>query len=149
MLVLIPSSCPRCVCLLEASFYWLGCFLIYRLYFMLCCSCWQSIFFPQIMVFGGASVTFILLAVLLGPLPWLALCLPTLKETFCTKRKAGKQWFLFSPARIQHTGPSPSGAHLAKLYLLGCCSECCWSGGIKPRRRDHSAPNQPFVGQKS
>ncbi|XP_023794236.1 transmembrane protein 220 [Cyanistes caeruleus] len=42
----------------------------------------------QTMVFGGASVTFILLAVLLGPLPWLALCLLMLKETFFTKRKA-------------------------------------------------------------
>ncbi|XP_030817800.1 transmembrane protein 220 isoform X1 [Camarhynchus parvulus] len=61
------------------------------------------------MVFGGASVTFILLAVLLGPLPWLALCLLTVKEIFFMKRKAGKQWVLFAPAQIQLTWPSPPG----------------------------------------
>lgn len=52
-------------------------------------------------------MTFILLSVLLGPLPWLALCLLMPKETFFTKRKAGKQWVLFAPARIQLTRPSP------------------------------------------
>lgn len=67
------------------------------------------IFFPQTMVFGEASVTFILLAVLLGPLPWLALCLLILKETFFMKRKAGKQWVLFVSAQIQLTRPSPPG----------------------------------------
>lgn len=36
-------------------------------------------------------MTFILLVVLLGPLPWLARCLLMLSGTFCTKRKAGKQ----------------------------------------------------------
>ena len=62
-------------------------------------------------------MTFILLVVLLGPLSWLPLCLPTLRETFCTKRKAGKELFLFSPAQIQHTRPSASGGHLAKLLF--------------------------------
>lgn len=59
------------------------------------------------MVFGGACVTFILLAAFLGPLPWLALCLLMLKETFFMKRKAGKQWVLFALAKIQLTRPSP------------------------------------------
>lgn len=61
------------------------------------------------MVFGGASVTYILLVVLSGSLPWLALCLLTLKETFFTKNKAGKQWLLFAPTQIQLTRPSPPG----------------------------------------
>lgn len=54
-------------------------------------------------------MTFILLAVLLGPLRWLALCLLTLKETFFMKRKAGKQWVLFVPTQIQLTKSSPPG----------------------------------------
>lgn len=54
-------------------------------------------------------MTFILLAVLLGPLSLLALCLLTLKETFFMKRKAGKQWVLCAPAQIQLTRPSPPG----------------------------------------
>lgn len=52
-------------------------------------------------------MTFILLAVFLGPLPWLALCSLTLKEIFFMKRKAGKQWVLFALAQIQLTRPSP------------------------------------------
>lgn len=52
--------------------------------------------------------------------------------------------------------PSPNPAHqaisswyhLPKLYFLGCCNECCWSRGIRPKRRDHKAPNHWLLGHR-
>lgn len=63
-------------------------------------------------------MTFILLAVLLGPFPWLTLCLLILKETFCMKRRAGKYWI--SLKDFGTPGYLPVG-HTAKL---------CWAAAV-------------------